>query len=69
MEEADNKIELLREEVAEQAAMAALLHKFNHGEQQPAKEVTRKKLTQGLTATNEARPLQFNRRSRIGQGK
>ena len=53
VEDTDSKMEVLREEIAEQAATAALLHKFNYGAQQPAKDVTRKKLTQGLAATHQ----------------
>jgi len=43
----------LREEVAEQAATAAMLHKFNSGAREPTGEVTRSHMVQGLQATKE----------------
>lgn len=49
----DRKMALLREEVAEQAATAALLHKFNSGASEPTGEVTHQRLMQGLAATKE----------------
>lgn len=60
VEEADGKLEILKEEIAEQAATAALLHKFNYGNQSPGREVTQKKLAQGLVATNEVGLLKID---------
>ena len=47
----------LQEEVSEQAATAAMLHKFNSGASEPTGEVTRSHLTQGLQATKEVSRL------------
>jgi hypothetical protein len=49
----EGKMGSLREEVAEQAATAALLHKFNSGASEPTGEVTRQRLVQGLLSTKE----------------
>lgn len=54
----------LRQEIAAQAASAALLHKFNSGATEPTGEVTRQRLLQGLIATQEvhynAMPMMSN---------
>lgn len=51
-----NKMKAVRQEVASQAASAALLHKFNSGATEPTGEVTRQRLTQGIMATKEVQP-------------
>lgn len=53
----EGKMGSLREEVAEQAATAALLHKFNSGASEPTGKVTRQRLVQGLLATKEVMAL------------
>ena len=49
----DRKMAALRDEIAEQAATAALLHKFNSGVSEPTGEVTHQRILQGITATRE----------------
>ena len=49
----EGKMRRLREEVCEQAATAAMLHKFNSGASEPTGEVTRSHIAQGLQATKE----------------
>ena len=51
----DRKMAALRDEIAEQAATAALLHKFNSGVSEPTGEVTHQRILQGITATREVR--------------
>ena len=51
----DRKMAALRDEIAEQAATAALLHKFNSGAGEPTGEVTHQRILQGIAATREVR--------------
>ena len=52
----ERRMELLRAEIAEQAAVAAHQHKFNYGPSFPSLNASQKSLALGLQATEKACP-------------